>query len=151
MKRLAIILALLSALGGAAAIAPAPAAHASSLPLGVRVLAQAETQRGCWYRYGSAGPCGNGYDCSGTVYWAAARLGIAVPRTTYGMLAGSAHLYRIPLSQARQGDLLFYGSGHVEIDTIWYHTSYGAQHTGTRLGWHRWSGYWAPTAAMRFR
>ena len=126
-------------------------AHASTLTLGDRVLNAAETQAGCWYRYGSAGPCSQGYDCSGTVYAAARRLGIWIPRTTYGMLAGSTHLYRIPLSSARRGDLLFYSSGHVEIATIWYHTSYGAQQTGTRLGWHRWSAYWHPTMAMRFR
>lgn len=128
-------------------------AHASpritSSTLGDRVLNMAETRAGDWYSYGGAGP--SVFDCSGLVYWAAARLGISIPRTTYGMLAGSAHLYRIPLSSARRGDLLFFGSGHVELDTAWYHTSFGAQQTGTRLGWHRWSGRWAPTMAMRFR
>lgn len=142
---LAVLLAL-----PLAAVTASPA-QAGTATLGDRVLNAAETQAGCWYSYGAAGPCSHGYDCSGTVYWAAQRLGISIPRTTYGMLAGSAHLYRIPLSQIRRGDLVFYGSGHVEIDTLWYHTSFGAQHTGTRVGWHRWDSYWAPTAAMRFR
>jgi cell wall-associated NlpC family hydrolase len=104
---------------------------------------------GHWYGYGSTGLAY--YDCSGLWYRAAEEVGISIPRTTYGMLAGSAHLYRIPLSSARRGDLLFYGSGHVEIDTAWYHTTFGAQHTGTRVGWHPWSVWWAPTMAMRLR
>ena len=115
------------------------------------MLNAAETQAGCWYDYGGTGPCSHGYDCSGIVVWAARQLGIVLPRTTYAMLAGSPHLYRIPLSQARRGDLMFYGSGHVEIMTAWYRTTYGAQQTGTRLGWHRWSPGWQPVMAMRLR
>lgn len=124
-------------------------AQASTESLGGRVLDKAETRTGDWYSYGSAGP--SYFDCSGLVYWAAAQLGITIPRTTYGMLAGGTHLYRIPLSEARRGDLLFYGSGHVELDTMWWHWSFGAQEPGTRVGWHYWSGWWQPTMAMRFR
>lgn len=131
----------------AAAVLAAPRVTTSTL--GDRVLNMAETRAGDWYLYGAAGP--SAFDCSGLVYWSAGRLGITLPRTTFGMLAGSAHLYRIPLSWARRGDLIFYGSGHVEINTIWYHTSFGAQQSGTRVGWHHWSGWWAPTEAMRFR
>jgi cell wall-associated NlpC family hydrolase len=121
----------------------------STATLGDRVLNKAESKAGVWYAYGAAGPYN--FDCSGLVYWAAGQLGISLPRTTYGMLAGSSHLYRIPLSWARRGDLMFYGSGHVEINTGWYHTTFGAQRTGTRVWWHPWSGYWAPTMAMRLR
>ena len=149
MKRLAIVLALLASVLFPAVIAAAPAAHASSITTGDRVLNMAETRAGDWYVYGAAGP--SAFDCSGLVYWSAGRLGISVPRTTYGLLAGSAHLYRIPLSAARRGDLMLYGSGHVEIMTVWYHTTFGAQHTGTRVGWHKWSAYWQPTMALRFR
>ena len=147
MKRTAVLLALIAGLAGAGLAAPA--AHASSGSLGDRVLNVAETRAGDWYSYGSAGP--SAFDCSGLVFYAAGRLGISIPRTTYGMLAGSAHLYRIPLSQIRRGDLLFFGSGHVEINTAWYHTSFGAHHSGTRVGWRAWSGWYAPTMAMRFR
>lgn len=121
----------------------------SSATVGDRLLNKAETRAGDWYSYGTAGP--STFDCSGLVYWAAGQLGITLPRTTYGMLAGSAHLYRIPLSSIRRGDLVFYGSGHVEINTAWTHTSFGAHHTGTRVGWQSWSGYYAPTMAMRLR
>ena len=46
--------------------------------------------------------------------------GIWLPHSTYAML-GNPHLHWIPLSQARRGDLMFYGSGHVEINTTWHH------------------------------
>lgn len=99
------------------------------------------------YVYGGAGPYG--YDCSGLVMAAFAHgAGIALPHSTYAMLS-SPRLHRIPLSAARRGDLLFYGSGHVEIDTIWHDTSYGAQHSGTVVGWHTWGYSWVPTMAFR--
>jgi hypothetical protein len=64
-------------------------------------------------------------------------------------MLGSRHLHRIALSQARRGDLMFYGSGHVEINTIWYHQTFGAHHSGQRVGWRKWSPWWHPTAAYR--
>jgi cell wall-associated NlpC family hydrolase len=74
--------------------------------------------------------------------------GIAIPRTTYGMLA-SGRFYQIPLRDAQRGDLMFYGSGHVELKTR--HGTFGALETGTRIGWHRPSGWWRPTIALRLR
>jgi cell wall-associated NlpC family hydrolase len=96
--------------------------------------------------YGGAGP--SVFDCSGLVYWASHKLGVNMPRTTYGML-GSSHLYRV--SSPRRGDLAFYGTGHVEFVTTWAHTTFGAQHAGTRVGWHRWNAYWHPTMYFRIR
>ena len=129
----------------AAVRAPVVTSHTA----GDRMLNVAISKAGNWYSYGSAGP--TYFDCSGLVYWSARQIGITLPRTTFAMLAGSAHLYRIPLSSIRRGDLVFYGSGHVEINTAWYHTSFGAHHTGTRVGWVSWSPYYAPTMAMRLR
>lgn len=156
LRRASALTLIAAGLLAGPAVMATPVAHAATLApasigstVGDRVLNMAETKVGHWYSYGSAGP--TYFDCSGLVYWAAGRLGISLPRTTYGMLAGSSHLYRIPLSWARRGDLMFYGSGHVEINTMWYHTTFGAQQTGTRVGWHHWSGYWAPTMAMRLR
>jgi cell wall-associated NlpC family hydrolase len=155
------LLATITLLAGLLALGsltvPPPAAHAavrmpavSSATLGDRVLNKAETRAGDWYQWAAAGP--STFDCSGLVVWAAAQLRVYVPHSTYSMLAGvGGHLYRIPVSQARRGDLMFYGSGHVEINTGWYHTTFGAQRTGTRVWWHPWSGWWAPTMAMRFR
>lgn len=132
--------------------AAAPASASATLPsrtVGDRVLNMAETRAGAPYSFGAAGP--SYFDCSGMIVYAAGRLGISVPHSTYGMLAGTAHLYRISLSQVRRGDLLFFGSGHVELATRWYHVSFGAHHSGTRAGWRHWSGWYQPTMAMRFR
>ena len=155
MRRAGALLALLAALIAVPALTASPAHAATTAPalstatLGDRVLNMAETKYGHWYSYGAAGP--TYFDCSGLVMWAASRLGISVPHSTYSMLAGTAHLYRLPLSSIRRGDLVFYGSGHVEINTAWYHTSFGAHHTGTRVGWQKWGSYYHPTMAMRFR
>jgi cell wall-associated NlpC family hydrolase len=103
---------------------------------------------GCWYTYGGTS-CAQGYDCSGLVMEAFGHgAGIWLPHSTYSML-GNSHLHRIPLSQARRGDLMFYGSGHVEINTVWYHQTFGAHDTGSRVGWITWGPYWYPTAAYR--
>jgi cell wall-associated NlpC family hydrolase len=119
---------------------------ATTQSIGSRILNMAETRAGHWYAYGGAGPYV--FDCSGLVYWASHRLGVNMPRTTYGMLS-SYHLYRV--YSPRRGDLAFYGSGHVEFVTIWYHTTFGALHPGTRVGWHRWNAYWHPTMYFRIR
>lgn len=126
-----------------------PAAQASVSP-GNAALNWAESHAlGHWYGWGGVGP--SVFDCSGTVYAAALHAdNIMLPRTTYSMI-GSWHLVPIPVSQAQRGDLLFFGSGHVEFATKWYHWSFGAQQSGTRVGWHHWSGWWAPTMAFRLR
>ena len=124
-----------------------PAARASaSYDLGGSILDTAETRAGDWYSYGAAGP--SAFDCSGLVVWAAAQHGIYLPRTTYAM-PGSPHLRWIPLADARRGDLLFYGSGHVEFATVWWHESFGAHDSGSRVGWIEWGPWWHPTAAYR--
>lgn len=131
----------------AASAAPVTAQlTASTESIGNRILDMAETRTGDWYSYGSAGPYA--FDCSGLVYWASHKLGVNMPRTTYGMLA-SSHLYRV--YSPRRGDLAFYGTGHVEFVTSWYHTTFGAQNAGTRVGWHTWNAYWHPTMYFRIR
>jgi cell wall-associated NlpC family hydrolase len=103
---------------------------------------------GCWYYYGGSS-CSPGYDPSGLVRGAFGYgAGIWLPHSTYTML-GNSHLHSIPLSQARRGDLMFYGSGHVEINTIWYHQTFGAHDRGQRVGWITWGPWWYPTAAYR--
>ena len=103
---------------------------------------------GCWYTYGGTS-CAHGYDCSGLVMEAFGHgAGIWLPHSTYAMLS-NPHLHWIPLSQARRGDLMFYGSGHVEINTIWYHQTFGAHSSGQRVGYITWGYGWYPTAAYR--
>lgn len=164
MRRLAATIACISTLAAAgltvqaaqAATVPAPAAAVVQAQAwggdwqGNAALDWAEAHAlGCWYVYGAAGPCGSGYDCSGLVLASFAAIGISLPHSTYAMLAGNPHLHAVPLAQARRGDLLFYGSGHVEIDTIWPDTSFGALDTGTQVGWHQWGGSWRPTMAFQ--
>ena len=146
--------------GAVAVTAAAPAAHASVSHSAVTsgyggswagnaALNWAERYAtGCWYYYGGSS-CSRGYDCSGLVMEAFGHgAGIWLPHSTYAMLS-DPHLHWIPLSQARRGDLMFYGSGHVEINTIWYHTTFGAHDTGQRVGWITWGPWWYPTAAYR--
>lgn len=129
-------------------------AHATMISPGNAALNWAENPHnalGCWYSWGGTN-CAQGFDCSGLVSTAILKAtGIWIGRDTYDMFAtsGHGHLHWIPLSDARRGDILFFGSGHVEIKTAWYHGSFGALEPGTRVGWHTWSGWWHPTAAYR--
>ena len=156
----AALVAALLAPGAAAAATAAPAAEASVSHsaitngyggswAGNAALNWAEQHAtGCWYYYGGSG-CSPGYDCSGLVMEAFGHgAGIWLPHSTYAML-GNPHLHRIPLSQARRGDLMFYGSGHVEINTDWYHQTFGAHDQGQRVGWITWGPWWYPTATYR--
>ena len=156
----AAVVAALLVPAGATAAAAAPAAQASmshsavasgygGSSAGNAALNWAERHAaGCWYSYGGSS-CSRGYDCSGLVMEAFGHgAGIWLPHSTYAML-GNRHLHWIPLSQARRGDLMFYGSGHVEINTMWYHETFGAHSTGQRVGYITWGPWWHPTAAYR--
>ena len=156
----AALVASLLVPAAAAAVATAPAARASvsvsavtsgngGSRAGNAALNWAERHAtGCWYSYGGSS-CSQGYDCSGLVMEAFGHgAGIWLPHSTYAML-GNRHLHRIPLSQARRGDLMFYGAGHVEINTVWYHQTFGAHDWGERVGWATWGPWWHPTAAYR--
>ena len=156
----AVALAAAALVPGAAVItAAAPAAQASvsaavtssygGSRAGNAALNWAERHAaGCWYSYGGSS-CSPGYDSSGLVMEAFGHgAGIWLPHSTYAMLA-NRHLHWIPLSQARRGDLMFYGSGHVEINTVWYHKTFGAHDWGQRVGWATWGPWWHPTAAYR--
>ncbi len=131
------------------ALAPAaPVIHAaltaSTESLGGRMLDQAETRTGDWYAWGGTGP--SVFDCSGLVYWSAGRIGLRnFPRDTFDLIAAVLSGRLSYTSHPQRGDLAFYGTGHVEFVTVWYHTTFGAQQSGTRVGWHRWGGSWHPT------
>lgn len=144
--RVLAILVLLASMAAGIALAAMPGpAHASTATPGYAALKWAETRAGAWYGWGGTGPA---YDCSGLVYEAYLHQGVNVGRDTFDMLA-SGRLVRIPLRDARQGDLMFYGPGHVELKTL--HGTFGALEPGTRVGWHRWNAWWHPTMAFRVR
>lgn len=121
-----------------------------------RAMAWALTQKGCWYDYGGTG-CDPGFDCSGLVMMAYQHAGFDLPRTTYDMLGsvGKRHYRRhswwvlVRVWHPKRGDLAFYGSGHVELDTVFHDTTFGAHDSGTRVGYARWGYGWAPTAFYR--
>ena len=72
-----------------------------------------------------------------------------LPPSTSAMLS-DPRLHRIPLSQARRGDLMFYGSGHVEINTIWYpQTSARVARVDAVNWWRRGHGEHAHEPAYR--
>ncbi|MEU6812146.1 C40 family peptidase [Streptomyces sp. NPDC046831] len=73
-------------------------------------VAAARSALGRPYVWGANGP--SGFDCSGLVQWAYARAGVQLPRTSQEQRHAGR---RIPLSEARPGDLVVYRSdaGHV--------------------------------------
>lgn len=135
MRRLALAVLTLAALLFVVPTVTAPAAHASTRA-GNAAMDWAYTQWGCWYSYGGTS-CSPGYDCSGLVQRAFAHGGVALPRTVDEMVR-SGHLHRT--YAPTRGDVAVWFSGgvgsHIEIVTKWWHQTFGAQHTGTRVGYH---------------
>lgn len=146
MSRLARIACAIVMAAATLALA-VPPAGASAVPRRLAAYEWAVAQRGKPYEWAGTGPWG--FDCSGLVMEAYLHAGIRLPRTTYAMLA-SPELVRVPASQARVGDLAFYGAGHVELRAAPYAT-FGALDQGTAIGWHRWGGWWQVTAYYRVR
>ena len=71
-------------------------------------LAAARSMLGRPYVYGATGP--SAFDCSGLMYWSWRRAGVVLPRTSQEQAFAGR---RIPLSQARPGDLvIYYGDMH---------------------------------------
>jgi cell wall-associated NlpC family hydrolase len=131
----------------ATAAARSSAAAVSKQHLRRNAWRYALRQRRKPYIWGGIGP--RGFDCSGLVYASYRSRGVKLPRTTYAML-DSRHLVRIRKSQARRGDLAFFGSGHVELYDHGNWT-YGAADAGTRIGYHRMNSFWHPTMYFRVR
>ena len=64
------------------------------------------------YRWGGTSPA-SGFDCSGLVYWAYGRLGIALPHSSYALYREGRGVAR---SRMKEGDVLvFSGLGHVGL------------------------------------
>jgi peptidoglycan DL-endopeptidase CwlO len=99
------------------------------LTIGDRAAALAVREVGVPYRWGGSSPAG-GFDCSGLVYWAYGRLGIALPHSSYALYDEGR---RVSRSRMKPGDLLFFsGLGHVGI-YIGRGRMVHAPHTGTRV------------------
>jgi cell wall-associated NlpC family hydrolase len=147
VNRFLVIFLLASSLLALSVATSHQAASAGTRAKHVWAFFWARAHAGHWYCWGGTGPgC---FDCSGLVMAAYAHEGLHFGRTTTAMLS-SPNLIREKQSQARRGDLAFYGSGHVEFFVRPGHT-FGALHTGTRIGWHAWNAYWHPTMFFRVR
>jgi peptidoglycan DL-endopeptidase CwlO len=76
-------------------------------------LAAAMTQVGTPYRSGGTAP--GGFDCSGLVYWAFAKAGVSLPRTSFAQYGAGTP---VPSSSIQAGDLVFFdtaGSGASDV------------------------------------
>lgn len=126
----------------------------AAAPVRWKAMHYALTQGGKPYHYGADGP--GSYDCSGLVMVAYHHAGKSLPHNT-GAMIGSGRLQRISKSQARWGDLAFFGTGHVELFGHWTnkaHTrgvTFGAHHSGTRISYRSFSSGWSPTAFYRVK
>lgn len=140
----AAVAAITIALSGSAVIGvshPEAAHAASSTPKRVKAFTFAKSQTGkpyCWAGAGSKTKSHSCYDCSGLVYTAYLHAGISLPRTADAQ-RGSSKTYRISKANAKDGDLIFWGYGHVEmVDRVGSKVyRYGAHHSGTRLSRER--------------
>lgn len=109
---------------------------AAKIPQRNKAFRAAKRQKGDPYRYGATGP--NAWDCSGLVQWAYRQAGVSLGRTTSQMLNGGK-LTRVSKARAKYGDLVFFGSGHVELYSS-KTFKFGARRSGTRIGWTRYYG-----------
>jgi len=99
-----------SASSGSVSGPSVPSAPPPPLAAGAAGAVQAaETMIGVPYVWGGSTPAG--FDCSGLVAWAYARVGISLPHYSGGQYDDTTH---IPLADIEPGDLLFYGPGGSE-------------------------------------
>jgi cell wall-associated NlpC family hydrolase len=105
-KSWAVVALALGFLAGCATTQP-PASEqrhiSASAGTGPLVVAAARDLLGVPYRLGGEGL--RGVDCSGLVYYAYARVGVAVPRTAQELYQSA---WPVSLSDLHQGDLLFF-------------------------------------------
>jgi len=107
--------------------------HAPARTLGERAARVALRAVGVPYQWGGTSPA-SGFDCSGLVFWAYGRLGIEVPRTSYGLYREGR---RIPQRRKKAGDVLvFAGLGHVGL-YVGHGRMVHAPHAGARVEKYR--------------
>jgi cell wall-associated NlpC family hydrolase len=97
-------------------------------PAGKQVVRYARKFLGIRYSWGGISPR-TGFDCSGLVSFVYHHFGISLPHDTGGQIYRGRH---VPRRRLRQGDLLFFGLGHVGL-----YAGHGrfihAPHSGARV------------------
>jgi peptidoglycan DL-endopeptidase CwlO len=84
---------------------PGPECGAAPSGRAAAALAAARSALGKPYVWGANGP--SGFDCSGLMQWAWAQAGVSLPRTSQAQAHAGR---RVPLSEARPGDIVTYHS-----------------------------------------
>ncbi|USQ87854.1 NlpC/P60 family protein [Streptomyces phaeoluteigriseus] len=84
---------------------PGPEGAGAASGRAAAALAAARSALGRPYVWGANGP--TGFDCSGLVQWSYAQAGVGLPRTSQAQAHAGR---RVPLSQARPGDIVTYRS-----------------------------------------
>ena len=154
-QRAAGLAAAAAAAARAAALQRDPGGSASpptGTPVGVSVstaaegraaVAFAKAQLGKWYLWGGTGP--DRFDCSGLTMRAWEHAGVSIPRVASWQYAA---IGKIPLSQLRPGDLLFFATNLSDWTTIHHVAIYvgngtmiEAPHTGAQV---RYASIWRP-------
>lgn len=155
-KRLAALAAIIGCLwlalpstANASITHPAAKANAAvvyRIPRWHAYLWALENEIGHQYCWGGAGP--SCYDCSGAVMAAYDSVGFYLPHNTVAML-DSGMLTRVyGWNNVKAGDLVFWGTGHVELYAGHYGVTLGALNFGTLVDFHLWRcPWWCPTAA----
>lgn len=124
--------------------AAVPVSAVSKTAKRVIALNYAKKQNGDSYVYGGNGP--NGWDCSGLTTKAYKVAGISLPRTS-GAQRSSSKTVHVSRYKAKPGDLVFWGSGHVELlvkiykkSGKWYTQTFGAGNSRTDVRYRTVSG-----------
>ncbi|MFJ4693438.1 NlpC/P60 family protein [Streptomyces sp. NPDC088766] len=84
---------------------PGPESAGAASGRAAAALAAARSAVGRPYVWGANGP--TGFDCSGLMQWSYAQAGVSLPRTSQAQAHAGR---RVPLSQARPGDIVTYRS-----------------------------------------
>lgn len=119
----AMFTALLSACAGVPERRFAPVTPAHDKGRRGAVVRHALAEVGTPYDYGGETP-GDGFDCSGLIYYSFLQAGLHVPRTAIAQWSTG---FRVALKRARAGDLVFYHFG----------SKPGGLHVGLYLGHER--------------
>mgnify|MGYP002336153591 CR=1 FL=1 len=95
--------------------APTVDSGGSTSTMGAQVVAEAETWLGVRYEWG--GMDRNGVDCSGLTYRVYEKFGKALPRTSQAQYSSGPGRI-IPKSEAKPGDMVFFGSGSSDVVSV---------------------------------